>query len=217
MNGTGQRALSRLLVVPRAAAATASCIAAPSRVSRAFSSSSREQRNVASVEAATATTTVAAVPVGARAPPTQHHSLRGRSSSGGPSVVGGIGSRRALSSGALLARDGEDVSITENGTESYLVAQRRLVAGDVLFACTTGTLSTARSRHSLQVTADLNLTVSDDLQLINHGCNPNCQLEVVDCCSSTAGEVRRDQQRPLHPPCTAAAVALLPRSKTAKQ
>lgn len=186
MRHAGQRAL--VLLAPRAAVTTR-CIAPPSSSSRTLSSF-REQRNVASGKAATAT-----APVGARAVQTEHRSLRGRSC-GGHSLGGGgcaagfpleIGSRRALSS-ASLASDGEDVSVVEDGTESFLVAQRKLVAGEVLFGCTPGTLSAERSRHSIQVAAGLHLTVSDDLQLINHGCTPNCQMELVEG-SSTTGKV----------------------------
>ena len=98
-----------------------------------------------------------------------------------------FGSRRGFPS-VSLASDGRAISVVKQGTESFLVAQRNLAAGDVLFNCTPGTLSSVRSRHSIQVAADLHLTVSDDLQLINHGCTPNCQLELVDS-SSTAGKV----------------------------
>ena len=96
-------------------------------------------------------------------------------------------SRRGFAS-ASLARHGKAISVVQQGTESFAVAQRNLAVGDVLFNCTPGTLSSVRSRHSIQVAADLHLTVSDDLQLINHGCTPNCQLELVDS-SSTAGKV----------------------------
>ena len=175
-------ARQRALVPFMPPASTTRCVAAPSPVSRAVSSG----------KAATAT---AAAPVGARAAHTEHRSLRGRSRGGCTARVSGcaadfpleIGSKRALSS-ASLASDGEDVSVVEDGTESFLVAQRKLVVGHVLFGCTSGTLSAVGSRHSIQVTAGLHLTVSDDLQLMNHSCTPNCQLELVEA-SSTTGKV----------------------------
>lgn len=184
MRHTGQRVLT--LLVPRA---TTRSIAAPPLISKTFCSF-REQRNVA---AGKATTTTA--PVGARAAQTEHRSLPGcsrRDSSARGSGYAAdfpveIGSRRGLSS-ASLCSDGEAFSVVQDGTERFLVAQRKLVAGDVLFDCTTGTLSTVRSRHSIQVTEKLHLTVSDDLKLMNHGCTPNCQFELVEG-SSTAGEV----------------------------
>lgn len=190
MRHTRQRALA-FLVLP---AATTGCITAPSAISRAFISF-REQQNVASGKTATAT-----APVGARAAHIQHQSLRG-CSRGGPTVgVSGCatdvpletGSRRALSS-ALLASDDDNISVVQDGTENFLVAQRKLVAGDVLFGCTPGTQSAVRSRHSIQITPDLHLTVSDGLQLINHGCTPNCQLELVEASSTT------DKVRTVHP------------------
>ncbi|CAN0240874.1 unnamed protein product, partial [Laminaria digitata] len=135
---------------------------------RAFSSF-RGQGNVAPGRASTAI-----APVGASTAGSDHRSLRGRlrggRSRGGRYSVGDsgcaadvalkIGSRRGLSS-ASLASDGADLSVVQDGTESFLVAQRKLVAGEVLFGCTPGTLSAVRSRHSIQVAADLHLTVSD--------------------------------------------------------
>eukprot|EP00904_Undaria_pinnatifida_P003002 jgi/Undpi1/12702/HiC_scaffold_6.g02370.m1 len=72
-----------------------------------------------------------------------------------------------------------DVLEVKEGTETYLVAKRDLVAGEVLFDCSPGTLSSERSRYSIQVAADQHLTVCDNLDYINHGCTPNCQLELV--------------------------------------
>ena len=80
-----------------------------------------------------------------------------------------------------------DVLEVKEGTETYLVAKRDLVAGEVLFDCSPGTLSSERSRYSIQVAADQHLTVCDNLDYINHGCTPNCQLELVKSPSGKVG------------------------------
>ena len=85
---------------------------------------------------------------------------------------------------------GRDFAAIRDGAEKYLVAARRLEAGHVVFDRVGGVLSDRPTRHSVQVREGLHLTADSDLVFLNHSCDPNCQLEVVDPTLVTAAPAR---------------------------
>lgn len=97
---------------------------------------------------------------------------------------GGGGSRRLasalVSSGADSDEISRDFAAVKDGTETYLVAARELEAGRVIFDRVGGSLSDKRTRHSVQVGQELHMEAEGDLIFLNHSCDPNCQLEVVE-------------------------------------
>ncbi|CAM9407451.1 unnamed protein product [Ectocarpus fasciculatus] len=73
-----------------------------------------------------------------------------------------------------------DFTVVEDGTEKFLVAARVLEANKVLFARVEGLVTGVKTRHSVQVSKERHLEAGGNLVLMNHSCEPNCQLEVVD-------------------------------------
>ncbi|CAM9983024.1 unnamed protein product [Ectocarpus sp. 8 AP-2014] len=73
-----------------------------------------------------------------------------------------------------------DFTVVEDGTEKFLVAARVLEANQVLFARVEGLVTGVKTRHSVQVSKERHLEAGGNLVLMNHSCEPNCQLEVVD-------------------------------------
>ncbi|CAM9986963.1 unnamed protein product [Ectocarpus sp. 12 AP-2014] len=73
-----------------------------------------------------------------------------------------------------------DFTVAEDGTEKFLVAARVLEANQVLFARVEGLVTGVKTRHSVQVSKERHLEAGGNLVLMNHSCEPNCQLEVVD-------------------------------------
>ena len=66
------------------------------------------------------------------------------------------------------------------GTERFLVANRELNTGEVLFDGGGGEFTTYRTRHSIQVGHGKHVTVDNESDLMDHSCMPNCMMEVVD-------------------------------------
>ncbi|CAN0161670.1 unnamed protein product [Ectocarpus sp. 4 AP-2014] len=73
-----------------------------------------------------------------------------------------------------------DFTVVQDGTEKFLVAARVLEANRVLFARVEGLVTGVKTRHSVQVSKERHLEAGGNLVLMNHSCEPNCQLEVVD-------------------------------------
>ncbi|CAM9534772.1 unnamed protein product [Ectocarpus sp. 12 AP-2014] len=73
-----------------------------------------------------------------------------------------------------------DFTVVEDGTEKFLVAARVLEANQVIFARVEGLVTGVKTRHSVQVSKERHLEARCDLVFLNHSCEPNCQLEVVD-------------------------------------
>lgn len=104
--------------------------------------------------------------------------------------------RRALSAPASTPEDDDDddedgggsrsslFSVVEEGTERYLVAARDLRPGEVLFDRAGGKVSDEITRHSIQVGPQQHVLVDGELVLMNHSCEPSCQLEVLRPSSS---------------------------------
>eukprot|EP00752_Nemacystus_decipiens_P008600 g7679.t1 len=125
----------------------------------------------------------------------------GAAGTGGNSGTGGDGGCRrsastdAVSSGADIGGEsGRDFAAVKDGTETYLVAARRLEAGRVVFDRVGGSLSDRPTRHSVQVREGLHLEADVDLIFLNHSCDPNCQLEVVE--PAGLGGPERDEPQP---------------------
>ena len=70
--------------------------------------------------------------------------------------------------------------IVTEGEERFLVANRELNAGEVLFDGVRGEFTTYRTRHSIQVGDGKHVTVDSESDLMNHSCTPNCMMEVGD-------------------------------------
>ena len=70
--------------------------------------------------------------------------------------------------------------IETEGAEKFLVANRELNTGEVLFDGGGGEFTTYRTRHSIQVGHGKHVTVDDESDLMDHSCTPNCMMEVVD-------------------------------------
>lgn len=76
--------------------------------------------------------------------------------------------------------NGPDFAYVLDGTSKYLIAARNLEAGRVIFNRVGGPLSDMRTRHSIQVREGVHMDSQGDLKYIDHSCDPNCQLEVVE-------------------------------------
>ncbi|CAB1105383.1 unnamed protein product [Ectocarpus sp. CCAP 1310/34] len=73
-----------------------------------------------------------------------------------------------------------DYTVVQDGTEKFVVAARVLEANQVLFSRVEGLVTGVKTRHSVQLSKERHLETGSDLALMNHSCEPNCQLEVVD-------------------------------------
>ncbi|CAN0375012.1 unnamed protein product [Ectocarpus sp. 12 AP-2014] len=85
-----------------------------------------------------------------------------------------------VSSSSSSSSSSSDFTVAEDGTEKFLVAARVLEANQVLFARVEGLVTGVKTRHSVQVSKERHLEAGGNLVLMNHSCEPNCQLEVVD-------------------------------------
>lgn len=92
-----------------------------------------------------------------------------------------------------------DYAAVQDGGETYLVTTRRLEAGHVVFDLVGGSLSDRPTRHSVQVREGLHLTAEGDLIFLNHSCDPNCQLEVVEPAPATTPAREKVGNFPLSP------------------
>lgn len=111
----------------------------------------------------------------------------GTGGSGGVSGAGAGAGRRSASTHTKSSgpdgdgdEGGRDFAVAKDGAETYLVAARRLEAGRVVFDRVGGSLSDRPTRHSVQVREGLHLEAEVDLVFLNHSCDPNCRLEVVE-------------------------------------
>lgn len=70
--------------------------------------------------------------------------------------------------------------LEQDGSETYLVADRELHRGDVVLDRVGGVVQDSPTRHSVQVADREHLEVSSDLRFTNHSCDPNCRLQILD-------------------------------------
>lgn len=99
---------------------------------------------------------------------------------------GVVTSMRGSSKRSFVSAEGPSMSggtaysIVSKGNERYIVAARKLVAGEVVFDRVGGRLLDYSTRHSVQVGERQHLDVDSDMALTNHSCAPNCRIEIVD-------------------------------------
>ena len=96
----------------------------------------------------------------------------------------------STSSGGATATTGVAHSVVRDGTESYIVAARKLLMGEVVFDRVGGSLSAVRKRHSVQVGENQHLDMDNDMSLTNHSCSPNCQITIFDG-GGSPGQVKK--------------------------
>jgi hypothetical protein len=54
-----------------------------------------------------------------------------------------------------------------------------LARGEIVMSAW-GTVSSVRTRHSIQIDTNSHLTVDNEMQFVNHSCEPNCGLMIRD-------------------------------------
>lgn len=148
---------------------------APVAFSRALTSSSRGGRKIDGGAAGVATTS--------RRETAKHFQAVSTVSFNEPSTFipqppRSVHARSFATQERIALKEAEAYTIVRDGTESYLVAGRPLHKGEVLFDHVGGEVLRSPTRHSVQVTETVHLNCSGDLPLINHGCDPNCRMEV---------------------------------------
>lgn len=92
----------------------------------------------------------------------------------------GSGKSTFLSAGGPSTSRGAAYSIVGKGSEKYIVAARKLMAGEVVFDRVGGRVLDYSTRHSIQVGERQHLDLDNDMALTNHSCMPNCRLEIFD-------------------------------------
>lgn len=100
----------------------------------------------------------------------------------------GSGKITFVSAGGPSTSGGATHSVDGKGSERYIVAARKLVAGEVVFDRVGGRVLEYSTRHSFQVGERQHLDVDSDVALTNHSCVPNCLIEIHNGSSDHVSE-----------------------------